>query len=357
MNMIASKALRCEPDLSSYDCILVGFSGGKDSQACVLDLLERGVEPSRIELLHHLIDGREGSTLMDWPVTEDYCKRFAEAFGMRISFSWRKGGFEGEMNKHNSRSKPMLIEDDDNLIECGGNGKVDTRRMFPQQSASLQTRWCSAYLKIQVCDAVIRQPRFDNKRVLLITGERAAENTSFQRLAAEIGHEAALRSDGLKGRAKYKRFEPHATSCKKRHVDHWRPVHGWTDEQVWAIIGRWHVNPHPAYRLGWGRLSCMACIFASKNQWSSIREIDGDRFDQIAGYEQSFKVTINTKKLKGKTIPVPVAEMADAGVPYRACLEDHPLVQQAKAMVFDEPMITPSWTLPAGAFGESNGPI
>jgi len=41
-----------------YDKILVAFSGGKDSIACVLHLLDLGIPRSSIELHHHLVDGR-----------------------------------------------------------------------------------------------------------------------------------------------------------------------------------------------------------------------------------------------------------------------------------------------------------
>lgn len=56
-----------EVNPSSYDVVIVAFSGGKDSLACLLHLLELGVPRSKIELWHHDVDGREGSTLMDWP--------------------------------------------------------------------------------------------------------------------------------------------------------------------------------------------------------------------------------------------------------------------------------------------------
>ncbi len=64
--------------LDTYATIIVAFSGGKDSVACVLHLLELGVPRERIELWHHDVDGREGSTLMDWPVTRAYCRAFAD---------------------------------------------------------------------------------------------------------------------------------------------------------------------------------------------------------------------------------------------------------------------------------------
>jgi diphthamide synthase (EF-2-diphthine--ammonia ligase) len=51
------------------------FSGGKDSLAAMLLLLELGVSPERIENHHHEVDGREGSRLMDWPVTHSYMQK------------------------------------------------------------------------------------------------------------------------------------------------------------------------------------------------------------------------------------------------------------------------------------------
>jgi predicted phosphoadenosine phosphosulfate sulfurtransferase len=65
-------------DLHSYENIIVFFSGGKDSLACLLQLLDVGAKPGRIELWHHDVDGREGSNLMDWPCTASYCRAVAD---------------------------------------------------------------------------------------------------------------------------------------------------------------------------------------------------------------------------------------------------------------------------------------
>jgi hypothetical protein len=82
-------------DLLTYDTVYVGFSGGKDSLACVLHLLELGYPRERIELHHHLVDGRESAQLMDFPVTEAYCRAVAQYLGIPIYMSWKVGGFEG----------------------------------------------------------------------------------------------------------------------------------------------------------------------------------------------------------------------------------------------------------------------
>jgi 3'-phosphoadenosine 5'-phosphosulfate sulfotransferase (PAPS reductase)/FAD synthetase len=326
--------------LESYDFILVAFSGGKDSLACLLDLIERGAPKSRIELWHHDIDGREGSTLMDWPCTRDYCKQVAQALGLPIYYSWKVGGFEREMLRDEALTAPTAFEAPEGVHYVGGDrGKESTRRQFPQVSGDLSVRWCSAYLKIDVCaKAICNQERFAGKRILVVTGERAEESP---------------------GRAKYERFEADRTDLARkerktakeglRHVDHWRPVHGWDESKVWEIIARHRITPHPAYRLGWGRVSCAACIFGSPNQWASLRQINRGQFDRVAGYEVEFGKTIQRK--------LSVIQQADKGRPYDMKEAD---IEAALSTSFVEPVVVPigqDWVLPQGAFGESCGPV
>jgi hypothetical protein len=90
-------------DLDSYDHVIVCVSG-KDSIACLLALIEQGVDLRRVELWHHRVDGAEGSTLMDWAFNDSFIEKFAEAFNLPLYFSWLQGGIEGEMLKMNSYS-------------------------------------------------------------------------------------------------------------------------------------------------------------------------------------------------------------------------------------------------------------
>ena len=97
------------PDLRSYDHVVLFTSGGKDATACLLHLLEQGVDPARIELHHHEVDGR-GSPFMDWPVTGAYVAAQAVAFGLPLFRSWREGGFEREMLRQDAPTAPLLFE-------------------------------------------------------------------------------------------------------------------------------------------------------------------------------------------------------------------------------------------------------
>lgn len=99
------------PDLASYDLIIVAFSGGKDSLACLIHLIEQGVPRERIELWHHEVDGREGSRLMDWPCTPAYCRAVAKAFGVQLYFSWREGGFRARDAPEGGAHRPRPLRD------------------------------------------------------------------------------------------------------------------------------------------------------------------------------------------------------------------------------------------------------
>ena len=322
-------------NLNSYDHIVVAFSGGKDSLACLLHLLDLGVDKSKVELWHHDIDGREGSNLMDWAPTRAYCKAIAKAFDIPIYFSWLTGGFEREMLRDNERKAATCWENPDGSIGTAGGtrGKLNTRMKFPQVSADLSVRWCSSYLKIDVCCAALRNsPRFLGKRTLVLTGERAEESAA---------------------RAKYETFEPHKADGRnakrdsaRRHIDAWRPVHTWTEKMVWEVIERYKVNPHPAYRAGFGRVSCQFCIFGNANQFAAAKAISPERFEKVAQYENQFGLTI---KRKGS-----ISELAEKGQAYAASEADLTACQSED---FNEEIFMDNWTLPAGAFGESCGPV
>jgi 3'-phosphoadenosine 5'-phosphosulfate sulfotransferase (PAPS reductase)/FAD synthetase len=324
-------AADARPKLASYSRFLIAFSGGKDGIALVLRLLDEGVPRDKIEL-HHLVDGNEGSTLLDWPITEGYTKAFAQALDLDITFSWRVGGLEREMLRDNSPSAPAMVPaEGGGYIAVGGRGPLGTRRKFPQVSADLNVRWCSGRGKIDVLDAYLRNhPKFIGQRTLVLTGERAEESSA---------------------RARYSTFEPHRADTRNskkvpRHIDVWRAVHSWSESRVWEIMRQWRICAHPAYWLGYGRCSCRGCVFSSKNQWATMRVIAPAQFQSIATYEREFGVTIHRSKT--------VVELADAGSPYAAL--DPKWVAVANSREFTEPIFMDPWILPPGAFGEAVGP-
>lgn len=318
--------------IDQYDVIAVGYSGGKDSLAALLDLLDRGVPPAKIELHHHDIDG-QGERLMDWPCTGAYVKATAEALGIPLVTSWREGGFVREMLRDNSPTAPVAYERGGELTVLPTRRETPgTRLKFPQVSADLSVRWCSAYLKIDVMARVLaNDPAYKGKKVLVVTGERRQESAA---------------------RSKYAEVEPHRTNTKARTVHQWRNVIDWSEEQVWDVIKRWNVRPHPSYQLGFSRTSCLPCIFSNEDQWASVNRLDPARFRRIAQFEKDFKTTIR----KGQS----VEELAARGSEF---VSDKPeelrrIAMSPDAFTRELFFLGPGevWKTPAGAYGRCGGP-
>jgi len=181
--------------------------------------------------------------------------------------------------------------------------------------------------------ALTGQDRFLGKRVLFVTGERAEESA---------------------GRAKYALFEAHKADTRRgtrrrRHVDHWRPVHGWTEAEVWAILERWSIQPHSCYRLGWSRASCAACIFSADMHWASLREALPGQFAAVAAHEEAFGTTIARDRRS-------VVQRADAARPFAM---DPAVLAEARDEHWAGPVLLPAgtWRLPIGAYGSpDSGP-
>lgn len=322
-------------NLSHYDYVIIAGSGGKDSTAMILLALSLGIQKEKIEIWHHSVDGNAGQHFVDWPVTEDYCRQMSRALEIPVYFSWRVGGFHGEMLRDNAPTSPVQFEmpvgEAVQIGEAGGKGKNGTRRKFPQKTHDFKTRWCTPCLKIGVMEsAIINQERFRSKKVLVMTGERGEESPARRKLRA---------------------YEPHRTDLRhgrryQRLVDHWRPILEWNERKVWDIIRAHHINPHPAYKLGFGRLSCMSCIFADPDQWATIHRHFPDRFRAIRNYETEFGITIDRKR--------PLDEVVRRGRVYPDI--DPRDVRMAMSRNYTGDILINKWKLPAGAFRQSGGP-
>lgn len=315
--------------MEEYDQVIVAFSGGKDSTAAVVKLLEMGVPREKLVLWHHDVDG--GRAFMDWPVTRGYCAAFGQAMALGVRFSWREGGFEREMLRDQSPTAPVTFESHGGTtVTVGGTGPEGTRLKFPQVSADLKVRWCSAYLKIDVARRVFsNDPRYERGRFLFVTGERREESTA---------------------RSNYAEIEEHSSTNQKRRVDQWRAVIDWKETEVWDALRRWRIRPHPAYYLGWGRVSCALCIFGDPDQWASAKALMPNAFNRVAEYERRFGVTIK----RGMT----VEQLAAKGESF---LPDDPdLAALALSHGYDPRKVlvpeSEEWVLPAGAYKRAGGP-
>jgi 3'-phosphoadenosine 5'-phosphosulfate sulfotransferase (PAPS reductase)/FAD synthetase len=172
------------------------------------------------------------------------------------------------------------IEDGKTVLLPTTKGKYSTQWKFPAQSADLQKRWCSSAAKADPARrALNNNPRLSGsllrpKKILFITGERRTEGGN---------------------RAHYLKEEKHLSTTRKRRVDHWRPVIDESKEAMFELHREFGIMPHPVYYLGFGRVSCMGCVFSTKNQWAALEHIAKERVERFAAAEQEIQHTIDVK--------------------------------------------------------------
>lgn len=368
--------------LEEYDHIIVLFSGGKDSMAAYYHLLELGVPKEKMELWHHDIDGGHPDRRMDWPVTQNYVRSFAQAEGVRVRVSSRVNGYWGEVYRLGA-SFPIEYEDDDGQVKtCPLTEKqkesarlreqilvelvpeiaeqlkeFGCRMKFPAKTGDLSRRWCSANLKIDVATAVLRNleslgrvekfpakggitsgrycsPQLKrevgdsvlrNLRALQACGKRlkfpaksgchqgrwcsghlkasvqgavTADMAALQRNTKILVVSGERRGESA-GRAKYNEMElhrTHATARAHRLVHQWRAVIDYSERDVWEVLKRYRVTPHPCYTCGWSRCSCMMCIFGLPCHWAGIRELFPEEYELVRQDEIRLGFTLDNKK-------------------------------------------------------------
>lgn len=219
-----------EPELASYDVILVNTSAGKDSQAMLDVIVERcdesGVPRERIVCVHADL-GR-----VEWDGTAELAEEHAAFYGLRFEKMARP---QGDLLDH-----------------------IEQRGMFPSSAA----RYCTSDHKRgqvrKVITALVDERR--NK-----AGWVRNPDGQYEKRAVRILSCMGFRRQESPARAKKDTFKFDAPASNgKRHVDEWCPILEWTVEDVWTRIALAGTRHHPAYDDGMPRLSCSFCVLAGK---------------------------------------------------------------------------------------------
>ncbi len=386
--------------LEEYDLIVVLLSGGKDSIACYYKLLELGVPKEKIEFWHHDIDGGHPCRIMDWKCTAAYVRSLAEAEGIPLRISYRVNGFFGELYRIGA-SEPVEWVDPDTgeIIQCKPSAnylkckeikekatedmeeelkKLGYRMKFPAKTGDLSRRWCSAYLKIMVADSVMsnmsqlklleevggkrhkfpakggtHQGRWCSGNLKAAVQDSVTSNLDKTKENVKILVCSGERRGESAGRSKYNEMEIHRTNAEaKAHriVHQWRPVIDYSEKDVWEVLKRHRVNPHPCYRAGWNRCSCAFCIFSTPPLFAGIRELYPEEFEKLRQDERILGFTLDNKCDLDTFI-------GDA----ESCVYhgDEAAIQSLVTGKFspDDIYVKGTWMYPAGAFhGAEGGP-
>ncbi|MFD3514828.1 phosphoadenosine phosphosulfate reductase family protein [Streptomyces sp. NPDC058657] len=224
--------------LRAADWILLNSSGGKDSQAMASHVCALA---AKLGLLHRVVIVHADLGDIEWANTRKLAEDQARRLGVRFEAVKAEGG--DLLARTVARFFKLKAKAEKEASEQGLDpATVKVAPAWPSSSA----RWCTSDLKRGPIRKLMT--RLVNElsdlgrpvRILNCLGQRAAESAPRAKLAAvEIDRPA---SNG------------------KRHVTTWRPVHGWSDAEVWKEIARSGLPYHEAYDWGMSRLSCSFCV-------------------------------------------------------------------------------------------------
>lgn len=229
---------------------IVSVSGGKDSNATCLALIEAGIPYRAV----HLDTGWEHSA------TAHYVREVLPAHVGPIEIT--------SLLPSLSNEREAICVDLESRYMEGRESSMIRWLIKKSMFSSRKARWCTGQLKVQAFQSWARK------------------NTDFPRLVNIVG----VRADESKKRASLPRWDMDDDGylC-------WRPILKWTEEDVIAIHHRHNVPPNPLYTQGAARVGCWPCVMCRKAEIRWIATTDPARIDLIRELETLISVAARAR--------------------------------------------------------------
>jgi len=254
MNSTQADAAKIDRLIAEGALFVANHSGGKDSQAQLIRLLER-VPAAQMIVVHASLGA------MEWPGAMELARDQAAAAGLPFIVA--------------TASKTLL-----EMVERRFEGRPEVPS-WPSAS----TRQCTSDLKRGPIQREVRRYAKANgyKVIVNCLGLRAQE------------------SPGRAKRAPLRLNERDSNSVNTWYE--WLPVHDLSSTEIFGIIEQAGQEPHYAYALGNDRLSCVFCIMANKRDLRNGREHRPELFAQYVELEKHTGYTMHMSR-------IPLVELA-----------------------------------------------
>jgi 3'-phosphoadenosine 5'-phosphosulfate sulfotransferase (PAPS reductase)/FAD synthetase len=222
--------------------VVASVSGGKDSAATSLWLMEQGIEHDRV----FLNTGWENAATYNYlrgPLTD----KLGPIKELRTDVS-------APPPEVTARLRPLVRA----AVEAGSAmvRLVLKKGLFPARTI----RFCTQELKLFPMQKYIRERADAGDDIVNAVGIRRAESEARARMA-EWEH-----ADGF--------------DCEV-----WRPLVSWSEQDVIDIHHRHGLRPNPLYLAGASRVGCWPCIHARKGEIRRLAEVDPERVELIRQLE------------------------------------------------------------------------
>lgn len=277
--------------------IIVQFSGGKDSQACLIHACEKYGAKNVTAVFC--------DTGWEHEQTYSHVRRVVSDLGVDL----------------------VILK---NRSVDGMAGLCKRMKWFPDA----QNRMCTVQLKIwPMIDWILKQ----NEHLIIIQGIRAKESEERAKFDVECSYFSEYLDENYKKRLYRKRDVKEW--CKIYDASVLRPIFSWTAQQVIDYILSHGQRPNPLYERGASRVGCFPCIFA---RLSEIKIVARDeRYKRrVIDLENEVNLTRDNGKeasffCKGK-IPVRFCIQNSNGAPTFAEVSDYVLRNENQPTLWDD---------------------
>lgn len=236
--------------------ILIFYSGGKDSQACLIWACKKyGVDNCEAVFL---------DTGWENLLTYEHIKTTTDQLGVKLV-----------------TLKPKKY--------LGFIDLVKLRKTFP----STKRRFCTEELKIKpAIDYVLGH----KENLIIIEGIRKDESDSRSKMSEECMYfkyyfqPYKFDKNGKPIFHTYRSKEVRVW-CKEYDASKFRPMFFWTAIQTILFIKENNQTPNPLYFLGFKRVGCFPCIQCALREVKLIIELFPERWSALKSYELEYKTT------------------------------------------------------------------
>lgn len=246
--------------MSEYN--IVSVSGGKDSTALLLLALER--QPENLQAVF-------ADTGHEHPLTYEYVAYLHDKVfpirTIRADFSAdlaRRAAFVAKKWREQGLPEERVLRAIE-LLKPTGNPFLDLcvwKGLFP----STKRRFCSEELKRNPIIEQVQMPLLDAGHSII----------SWQ----------GIRADESAARAHLPERDLVASTPNGAELWNYRPILQWTVEDVFAMHAKHGIDPNPLYKMGMGRVGCMPCIHARKDELLEIGRRFPEEIARVAEWER-----------------------------------------------------------------------